>query len=95
MDRDTLRARYGALRETIARMRRPDRVFVLDLGEHEKLHFGFRDRMHNDAYGHHQLAQYLVDNPEYRRFKDAVRAYYQGLDLPTPAGAGEIKARSP
>jgi len=83
VDRDTLRARYGAMSETIGKLRRQDQVFVVDLGDDQKLRFGFRDRMHADAYGHHQLAEYLVDNPEYRRFKDAVRTYYGSSRSPS------------
>lgn len=76
VDPEDLRRRYGALRGPIGAFRRTGRVFVADMEDRPNLHFGFEDRMHNDAYGHYQLAKYLVGAPEYRSFVDAVSAYY-------------------
>jgi hypothetical protein len=81
LDVADLDRRYGELREAIAGFRVEGRVFVADLYDRPALDRGFEDRMHNDAYGHYQLATHLIRTPEYRAFVDAVRDHY---DAGTP-----------
>ncbi len=69
-------ARYRDLRAAIAAHARPGHLFVIDLFDKPGLKHGFEDRMHEDAYGFHQLATYLAGAPDYREFLDAVEAYY-------------------
>jgi len=69
-------ARYDAMRRRIAQQAVPDHLFVVDMYAEPALDAGFLDRMHADEYGNHQLAEALAVLPEYRRFIEAVRAYY-------------------
>jgi hypothetical protein len=69
--------RYGAIRKAIAASASGKNIFLLDLYEHPRLQFGFRDRMHFDEYGFFQLGKHVVDADGYRRFIGAVREYYE------------------
>lgn len=75
-DMDRFESRYRDLRAAIAAHAVPGHLFVIDLFDEPMLTLGFEDRMHQDAYGFHQLATFLRDDPDYREFLDAVELYY-------------------
>jgi hypothetical protein len=83
LDMAEYEARYDGLRRRIAGLAVPGHLFVVDLYD-TPLDHGYEDRMHADEYGHHQLAGALATHPEYRRYLDAVRTYYDraGAGLP-------------
>lgn len=68
--------RYRALRDSIGRFQRPGRIFLIDLYDSPWLDYGFSDRMHQDAYGFHQIARHLGTDGTYERFNRTVRSYY-------------------
>ena len=68
--------RYRELRRAISSLQSSEHVFLVDLFESPWLDRGFKDRMHLDAYGFHQVAEHLTSDRTYRRFLDAVHAYY-------------------
>jgi hypothetical protein len=84
-DMERFDARYRDLRATIAAHAVFGHLFVIDLFENPRLHLGFEDRMHQDAYGFHQLATHLADDPDYRAYLDAVERYYSAGTPLTPA----------
>lgn len=67
---------YGEIRRAIGRLERPGHTFVVDLYDSPWLDRGFRDRMHMDDYGFHQIAERLASDPTYRNFIETVRGYY-------------------
>ena len=75
-DMERFEARYRDLRAAITAQAVPGHLFVIDLFDEPALNLGFEDRMHQDAYGSHQLATFLRDDPDYRAFLDAVERYY-------------------
>jgi hypothetical protein len=68
--------RYLALRREIAAVATRNGMHLVDMYDEPRLHMGFMDRMHPDAYGYRQLADYLSSAAAYREFIDAVRDYY-------------------
>ena len=78
IDMEDFDNRYRDLRRAFGDLQRPGHVFLLDLFDAPWLDYGFGDRMHEDEYGFHQIAEHVASAPSYRSFIDAVRAYYAG-----------------
>lgn len=77
MDMDDFEARYAGIRKQIRNFEREKHIWVIDLYEQPSLDGGFMDRMHQDAYGFYQLAQYLVaHSDEYAAFMGEVARHY-------------------
>lgn len=74
--------KYRAIRKKIKELSTAGKNFYfLDLFDAPKLDLGFQDRMHVDQYGTYQLARFIVKAPEYFRFTDTVREYYEGQGI--------------
>jgi hypothetical protein len=86
--------RYGAIRKAIAASASGKNMFLLDLYEYPRLHFGFRDRMHFDEYGFFQMTKYIVDAEVYRRFIGVVREYYESSSPDTSRRANQASPRT-
>jgi hypothetical protein len=54
-------------------------MHLIDLYDEPPLHLGFEDRMHPDAYGYRQLADYLATSTAYGGFMASVREFYAAL----------------
>ena len=61
-----------------------ENIYMIDLFDKPKLHFGFKDRMHLDQYGHFQLAKFITRSGDYKRFINAVKKFYEGLSSMEP-----------
>jgi DltD protein len=69
-------SRYRDIRKVLHAMGQGQNVHLIDLFDVPRLHFGFRDRMHMDAYGFAQLAKYVYQSERYRHYLEAVKSYY-------------------
>lgn len=79
LDMDEFDRRYRALRSAIAALAARDGMHLVDLYDEPPLHLGFEDRMHPDAYGYRQLADYLATSTAYGEFMASVREFYAAL----------------
>jgi hypothetical protein len=82
--------RYKSIRNAIRNVAVGETIYFLDLYDFP-VRFGFRDRMHMDQYGFFQLASEIVKDDTYRRFLEAVTAYYNSA----PATASNTRAPRP
>lgn len=83
LDMELYDENYAGLRDEITRIVSGDNVHVIDLFEGMELDLGFADRMHMDAFGYWQTAQFLSGFAPYRDFVEDVRGYYDRHTTPT------------
>jgi poly-D-alanine transfer protein DltD len=92
LDMASFDSRYRDIRAALHEMAKGQNIYLIDLFDEPRLHFGFRDRMHMDAYGFAQLAKHIYDSGIYKRYLDAVRQYYRDY-ADANAAASEKTAR--
>lgn len=74
LDMERYDTRYAGIRRQIHDL--AGDTIVLDLYDEPMLEPGFRDRMHPDPWGDYQIAEYMVQTPELKAFRDKVREHY-------------------
>jgi hypothetical protein len=77
LDMEEFDSRYRDIRRVLYAMAQDENVYLIDLFDEPRLHFGFRDRMHMDAYGFAQLAKHVHESEMYKLYLEAVRSYYE------------------
>lgn len=76
LDMDRYEERYTKIREAIKALPQKSSTEVMDLYEDMELDKGFKDRMHADQYGHYQMANHILETPEYQAFRQRAAEYF-------------------